>query len=300
MTLSEPHKPEAWKADPVLAARTAAPGFLRLNWDDARVADFGPWRIINNDAPLTSTSLEAASAQDIELLPEPGTAQDSDGAGSDAAVASPQAFMDPAAIEAIREQAYAEGLAAGQRAGEAVAIQAMAEAQAQDRALLSSVVGALRGFSADHEQLFEPLKRLALHLAEQLVRAELTLSGAAIDQLVRQCLAHLDQPADKAVVCLHPDDLARFKAFSEAAEGLRLEPDARLQPGSVRIEVNDSLVEDLIERRLEVLSRQLLGDAYTRLQPTPLAGSTDDVTDVPYRASDAPLPADSPSSDSGA
>ncbi len=245
-----------------MQVKSAAPAFLRLNWDDAQVAGFGPWRIINQDAPLIATSLEPAGLQDIELLPDPEAGQESnaenDGpSGQDGT----QGYMDPEALEAIRVAAYAEGLAAGRVEGKLEAEQAQADEQAHDRTLLTHVVGSLQNLAADQEQLFEPLKRLALHLAEQLVRAELNLSGAAIEQLVRQCLAHLDQPADKAVVCLHPDDLERLRRLGDATKGLRLEADARLQPGSVRVEVNDSLVEDLIEHRLEVLSRQLLGDA---------------------------------------
>ena len=262
MTLSDSHKPQSWRTDPLMQVKSAAPAFLRLNWDDAQVAGFGPWRIINQDAPLMATSLEPAGLQDIELLPDPEAGLESnaenEGPGGQNGT---QGGMDPEALEAIRAAAYAEGLAAGRVEGKLEAEQAQADEQAHDRTLLANVVGSLQNLAADQEQLFEPLKRLALHLAEQLVRAELTLSGAAIEQLVRQCLAHLDQPADKAVVCLHPDDLERLRRLGDATKGLRLEADARLQPGSVRVEVNDSLVEDLIEHRLEVLSRQLLGDA---------------------------------------
>ena len=262
MTLSDPRKPESWKVDPVLQTRSAAPAFLRLNWDDAQVADFGPWRIINHDAPLVSTSLEPAGLQDIELLPEPDVGHDTqaegDGkTGQDATAGG----MEPEALEAIRMAAYAEGLSAGRAEGKQEAEQAMADQLAQDRALLAKVVASLQNLAADQEQLFEPLKRLALHLAEQLVRAELNLSGAAIEQLVRQCLTHLDQAADKAVVFLNPEDLERFQGLGDAVDGLRLEADARLRQGSVRVEIDDSLVEDLIEHRLEGLSRQLLGDA---------------------------------------
>lgn len=261
MTLSDSHKPQSWKTDPLMQVKKTAPIFLRLNWDDAQVADFGPWRIINQDAPLMATSLETAELQDIELLPEPEAGQESHSENEGpVGQAGSQGGMDPEALEAIRAAAYAEGLAAGRTEGKLEAEQALADEQAHDRALLTNVVGSLQNLAANQEQLFEPLKRLALHLAEQLVRAELNLSGAAIEQLVRQCLAHLDQPGDKAVVYLHPDDLERLRRLGDAAKGLRLEADARLQPGSVRVEVNDSLVEDLIEHRLEVLSRQLLGD----------------------------------------
>jgi flagellar biosynthesis/type III secretory pathway protein FliH len=177
------------------------------------------------------------------------------------------------------------------------------------------VVASLKNLAADQEQLFEPLKRLALHLAEQLVRAELSISGAAIEQLVRQCLAQLDQPADKAVVCLNPDDLERFTRLTDGTHGLRLEADARLQAGSVRVEINDSLIEDLIEHRLEVLSRQLLGDAHARLKSTSFetgkakvedagqstwpSSNADDVTDLPYRNADEHEHSDDPTTGSG-
>jgi len=264
MTLSDSHKPQAWRTDPMMQAKSAAPAFLRLNWDDAQVAGFGPWRIINQDAPLMATSLEPAGLRDIELLPEPMAGQETDADNQGPVkTSSAQGGMDPEALEAIRMAAHAEGRAAGRAEGKLAAEQGLADEQARDRMLLANAVGSLQSLAANQEQLFEPLKRLALHLAEQLVRAELSLSGAAIEQLVRQCLAHLDQPADKAVVFLNPDDLVRFRRFADSADGLRLEADARLQSGSVRIEVNDSLVEDLIEHRLEVLSRQLLGDATT-------------------------------------
>lgn len=247
-----------------MQVKSTAPAFLRLNWDDAQVTGFGPWRIINQDAPLMATSLETAALQNIDLMPEPDSGQESGvDHGASAGQSGIQVGMDPEALEAIRMAAFAEGHEKGRVEGRLETEQAMADEQARDRALLAQVVGSLQNLAANQEQLFEPLKRLALHLAEQLVRAELQLSGAAIEQLVRQSLAHLDQPADKALVFLNPDDLERFRRFSDAAEGLSLEADARLQPGSVRIEVNDSLVEDLIEHRLEVLSRQLLGDAQT-------------------------------------
>lgn len=315
MTLSDPHKPDAWKANPILQAKSATPAFLRLNWDDAQVTGFGPWRIINHDAPLISISLETADLQDIEFLPEPHPASaEGDRPESDTANGK-QYGMDPQELEAIKAAAYAEGMLAGQAAGKQEAEQAFARDQARDRALVTDVVASLKSLAADPEQLFEPLKRLALHLSEQLVRAELSLSGAAIEQLVRQCLAQLDQPADKAVVCLNPDDLERFTRLTEGAHGLRLEADARLQPGSVRVEVNDSLVEDLIEHRLEALSRQLLGEAHARLEPTRLqsamtkakdaipstwpTANADDVTDLPYRNADEHDRPETPASGSG-
>jgi flagellar biosynthesis/type III secretory pathway protein FliH len=263
MTSFEAKRPSGWKTDTLLAKAGNAPAFLRMPWDNAQASDFGPWRVIANDAPLVATSTESALDTDLDLLP---SADDADIAEDDSSpnLHAPLIPAGPSAeeIEAMKAAAYAEGLAAGKLAGKQEAEETVAQEQAKDHALLSSVVAALQRLGADQERLFEPMNRLAVHLAEQLVRSELQLSGAAIEQLVKQALAHFDQPTDKAIVHLHPQDLERFSRYGESARGLRLEPDARLQPGSVRVQVNDTLVEDLIENRLEVLARQLLGDAH--------------------------------------
>jgi hypothetical protein len=47
--------------------------------------------------------------------------------------------------------------------------------------------------------LFEPVKRLALHISEQLVLAELTISGQAIERLVQRCLDEIDLHGQSAV-----------------------------------------------------------------------------------------------------
>lgn len=263
MTSFEANRPASWKTDDLLVKTSHAPSFLRMPWDDAQASDFGPWRVVPNNAPLAATSTESALDTDIDLLPS----ADETGLAEEDSNPHLQTLPVPAGpsaeeVEAMKAEAYAEGLAAGKLLGKQEAEETVAQEQAKDHALLSSVVAALQGLGADQERLFEPMNRLAVRLAEQLVRSELQLSGAAIEQLVRQALAHFDQPTDKAIVHLHPQDLERFSRFGESARGLRLEADARLQPGSVRVQVNDTLVEDLIENRLEVLARQLLGDAH--------------------------------------
>lgn len=277
MTSFEANRPAGWKTDNLLVKTSNAPAFLRMPWDNAQATDFGPWRVIPNDAPLSATSTESILDADIDLLPQ---AADAGLAGDDANSTEdlPQlvAGPSPEEIDAIKAAAYAEGLAAGKLAGLQEAEETLAQEQAKDHALISNVVAALQGLSADQERLFEPMNRLAVHLAEQLVRSELQLSGAAIEKLVKQALAHFDQPTDKAIVHLHPQDLERFSRYAESARGLRLEPDARLQPGSVRVQVNDTLVEDLIENRLEVLARQLLGDAHALVNASSLDVVTND------------------------
>ena len=96
-------------------------------------------------------------------------------------------------------------------------------------------------------------------MAEQLVRGEFQISGHVIDTLIKQCLEQFDHPAEKAVVSLNPADMQRLQAMEPSVtQGLDLEPDPLLNAGSVRVRVNDTVVQDLIEHRLEPLVRRLL------------------------------------------
>jgi hypothetical protein len=67
---------------------------------------------------------------------------------------------------------------------------------------------------------------------------------------------------------------------------MQLEPDTLLRPGSVRVRVQDSVVQDLIENRLEPLARRLLAQPEAWMQQSSL---------VKERAE--ALPADTPSRD---
>jgi hypothetical protein len=110
-----------------------------------------------------------------------------------------------------------------------------------------------------------------LHLAEQLVRAELQLSGHAISQLIQECIHQLDHTVEPVQVSVNPEDLLRLKAMGEAAtQHLQLEADAQLRPGSVRVRVQDSVVQDLIEHRLEPLARRLLDQPEAWMQQSSL------------------------------
>ena len=133
-----------------------------------------------------------------------------------------------------------------------------------DDILVSRIEQSLANLCSDTQTLFEPLKRLALHLAEQLVLAELTLDGKAVDRLVQRCLEELDaRNPSEVVVELSARDLKNFKELQKRT-GVDLEKNMRLQsnpallPGSIRATAQNSQVEDLIENRLNALSRSLV------------------------------------------
>lgn len=160
-----------------------------------------------------------------------------------------------------REQGMKEGLALAEE--QAHELQALAEQEVTAKNdVMAEVSAKLNALLEDPTQFFEPLKRLALHLAEQVVQCELRTSSHAIEQLIQRCLDDLDHPAKGAVVVeLNPQDKTRLQAEGGAfIQGMRLDAVHDMKPGSVRVFANDMIVEDLVEHRLEALARTLLVD----------------------------------------
>ena len=167
------------------------------------------------------------------------------------------------------EQGKEQGLADGEQTARA----AVAEEMAAQRVLFENASTELGALMADPKKFFEPLKRLALHIAEQVVVGELQTSSKAMERLVQRCLDELDHPVHGAVVLeLNPADKARLQEHSaDFIKGMRLEAVHDMQPGSVRVFANDTVIEDLVAHRLESLAHALLVDVPAWREKSPLA-----------------------------
>ena len=170
--------------------------------------------------------------------------------------------IDPDEVAQREAEHFAQGLAQGLEEGERKAREAMQQEVAAQCAVLSAVSHDLNALLQDPKKFFEPLKRLALHVAEHVVMKELSTSTEAIERLVQRCLDELDHPAKGAVVIeLSPQDKERLQAQDSAlVAGMRLDAVKGMKPGSVRLFANDTVVEDLVEHRLEALARSLMVD----------------------------------------
>jgi flagellar biosynthesis/type III secretory pathway protein FliH len=106
---------------------------------------------------------------------------------------------------------------------------------------------------------FEPIKTLSLHIAQQLVRGELSISNVAIERLIRGVLEELQQKGPASIVMtLNPHDFDQVCTnLAEDLAHLDLRKSDNLSSGSVVLTLDNSAVEDLIEHRLEVLSESL-------------------------------------------
>lgn len=203
------------------------------------------------------------------------------------------------------ETGHLEGMAEGQMVGyEAAQSQAdITQAQALDaqkqeifatldeqKLLLKEVTDKLQALSDNPQALFEPLKRLALHISEHMVLAELNLSGQAIERLVQRCLDEIDLRGQPQVVIeLNPQDKARLQEMAGDVMGqMQIQAVPTLQPGSVRVLINDTQIEDLVQNRMQSLANSLLTqpEAWREqsvLFKQPLAQREGQAQDVPQR-----------------
>ena len=156
--------------------------------------------------------------------------------------------------------------------------------------LLEEVTSKIDDFVNHPQRLFEPLKRLSLHIAEQLVLAELNLSGASIERLIQRCLDELSSHSNQTVtVELNSQDKARLQEMTgEMFNHIQLHAVSSMQPGSVRVITDDTQVDDLIGHRLEALANNLLAqpELWREQSPffkQPLAQRDTDIEDVRQR-----------------
>lgn len=254
------------------------------------------WPLLAADGTEVEPGLvghESSTGDALHELPSNDT--DIEGAAGSGLMplAAPPATPEPVDAEMAvwMEQRYREGFEDGLAEGARLA--ADGRGADHDEAPSSTVVGASVGTAAgtsrdvvllleslsralqplllpdDAAARFEPLKRLALHLAMELVRTELSVSPRVIDALVQRSVQAL-QASEEAplTIELHPSDLDLLRqAWSDTGSGLS--PDApllqrvnwqsspELSRGSVRARSDISTVEDLIEHRLASIVHDL-------------------------------------------
>jgi flagellar biosynthesis/type III secretory pathway protein FliH len=120
----------------------------------------------------------------------------------------------------------------------------------------------IRAASTRVSEFFEPISRLSVHIAEQLVRGELTLGPVAITRLVQGCLDAIEERASnkEPILKMHPADLETFlSGFDGELTGVSLMADDRLARGDVSLQMDHSVIDDLLSHRLEEIAQYVFG-----------------------------------------
>jgi len=166
-------------------------------------------------------------------------------------------------LEAIREEAYNEGFATGEREGfHSTQLKVRQEAEvalAAKLASLEQLMGHLLEPIAEQDtQIEKTLVHLVSHMARQVIGRELRNDSSQITQVLREALKLLPMGADNIRIHLNPQDFELAKALRERhEEQWKLLEDEALLPGGCRIETLHSRIDATMETRIEKAVAQL-------------------------------------------
>jgi len=241
-----------WQPNEILRPMMPLQGFVAQTWQTAKTPEFilKDYSVNELASCATGSSAPPDSPTLGDLLPETEPAAVS-------------AMHSEEALQHAQTQSYARGV-------EDTRLQLRSELEAQiraeleaDHALVQALQNAVTELHQDPLTFFEPLKRLALHLAEQLVLGELRLNADAINRLVQRCVDALGAaPAAMIQVELNPLDMAQLESLQKRSgvtvnSSFHLVADPSLPAGSVRASADNAVVEDLIKYQLANFARDL-------------------------------------------
>lgn len=222
------------------------------------VSAFSRWDLPSFDAEPHHIPLERAA--EAAAKPEAEAEAAADPQELDVEAVKPFTVEE---LEQIREEAYNEGFATGEKDGFHAG---QLKAQQEAKAVLAKRTGELDALMA---QLMAPLKQqdeqiedMLLVLLEQMLRAvlqrEMQSDRDQVVGVLRSALKALPVGAENIRIYLNPLDFDSIKALRERHdESWRLLEDDQLMPGGCRIETEHSQVDATLETRLQQLIEQL-------------------------------------------
>ena len=124
---------------------------------------------------------------------------------------------------------------------------------------LENLINSLKKSGNDLNSFFNPLKKLSLHIAKEIVRSELTTSNIAIENSIINCISELREKGDQPVlVKMNEEDHKAYAQFIKKLDkSVKSVVDKSLQMGDIKVAMGDSSIEDLIKNRVEEICRQL-------------------------------------------
>ncbi|MFC5696462.1 flagellar assembly protein FliH [Pseudomonas sp. GCM10022186] len=166
-------------------------------------------------------------------------------------------------LEAIRQDAYNEGFATGERdgfhAGQLKARQEAEVALGARLAQLERLMGQLLEPIAEQDrQIEESLVQLTSLITRQVIQRELRVDSSQIRHVLREALKLLPMGANNLRIHVNPQDFEQVKALRERhEESWRILEDESLLPGGCRVETEHSRIDASIETRLSQAMKQL-------------------------------------------
>jgi len=192
-------------------------------------------------------------------------------------------------LESIRQEAYNEGFAAGEKDGfRSTTLKVRQEAETALSVKLASLerlMGSLFEPIAEQDsQIEKAMVGLVEHIARQVIQRELVLDSSQIESVMREALKLLPLGVGNVRLHINPQDFEQVKALRERHEETwRILEDAALQPGGCRVETEYSRIDATVETRISQIMAQLLDQVHEQaLNPAESDMSVDlDAPDAP-------------------
>ena len=192
-------------------------------------------------------------------------------------------------LESIRQEAYNEGFAAGEKDGfRSTTLKVRQEAEAALSVKLASLerlMGSLFEPIAEQDsQIEKAMVGLVEHIARQVIQRELVLDSSQIESVMREALKLLPLGVGNVRLHINPQDFEQVKALRERHEETwRIVEDADLQPGGCRVETEYSRIDATVETRISQIMAKLLDQLHEQvLNPAEPDMSVDlDAPDAP-------------------
>ncbi|MES2819744.1 MAG: flagellar assembly protein FliH [Pseudomonadota bacterium] len=166
-------------------------------------------------------------------------------------------------LEAIRQDAYNEGFATGEKDGfHAGQLKARQESERLLGAKLQSLEQLMTQLFApiaeQDQQLEVAMVALVSHMTRQVIQRELASDSSQIRHVLREALKLLPMGANNVRIHINPQDFELVKALRERHEETwRILEDEGLQPGGCRVESEHSQIDASVETRLSLALKQL-------------------------------------------
>ncbi|MGZ0714093.1 flagellar assembly protein FliH [Pseudomonas palleroniana] len=192
-------------------------------------------------------------------------------------------------LEAIRQEAYNEGFAAGEKDGfRSTTLKVRQEAEAALSVQLASLERLMSSLfdpiAEQDSQLEKAMVRLVEHMTRQVIQRELVLDSSHIESVMREALKLLPLGVGNVRLYINPQDFEQVKALRERHEETwRIVEDAALQPGGCRVETEHSRIDATVETRIT----QIMAKLFDQLHEQALHPAEPDLS-VDLDAPDAP------------
>ena len=286
--------PIQWESDTILNGQTKNPNFVRTFWNESQSQEFGPWRLDAKSDPTDGLSKPHDNnkenhdqnefwgenensnelldpEENLTVTPENSLKPEVEENFSKEQL-NHQILLLTNQIKTAQQQGYVQGL----KDGMTKALLDLESEKNKDKEIISTLVAELQNILQDSFGQFEPLRKLALHIAEQLVRTELSISGKSIDRLVQACIKEINAQEKYITLSANSADVERIKPFlKNSGSEILIQADNNLHPGSIRVRSNDTIIEDLIENRLSGLAKILISNPEEWLKKSSTLVGTD-------------------------